>query len=288
MIINKVKILLFSMLIVGYQIVGISNLPKGGNNPNKLMLSEYDELFSFFKLDQGYDSVYLSDNSNLLKLALLITGLSSAGYSENSIDSITFVQSTNISNIGKVNIYKGYLNSDELSNAWRSRFYLITNIRDNEAYLLWVDKIELLKFQQVDSYYLGAIYLSQRSGLGRFVLIDYENRLRPSVLLESGFDDQEVFFYPYLNNSCISTKNEYLYLENIDLNNDELNDLKFSGSLSIKCPEIIEKLETTANNTGTSVEINVTYYTVISDGKMEWKLKDDSFARVYKIITEPH
>jgi hypothetical protein len=160
------------------------------------------------------------------------------GLEDSDIVSIKLIDSVTIKKYGDVQIYNILL-SDNLPRVFSKRNYLVVNAIKKEASLFLLDTLNFIKSSVEDtSVFLGGI--EKINDKGFFILYDFVQHNKFKAVLNSSDSKYCVNGLPVFNNGvdCISYKPFMLTLKNIDINNDGVLDINFSGEIASYCKDL--------------------------------------------------
>jgi hypothetical protein len=155
------------------------------------------------------------------------------GLKDNDITSIKPVDITTVKGWGLVNIYEIKL-SDSLPEVFTKRNYLIVNVDKKQGAVFLLDTLAFIKTSiQNRDVLLGGVQKIKDKGFFKVYSFVEGNKFK-EVLNTLNFCDDGV---PVFNNSteCKSYKSAMLTFKNVDVNNDGLLDLNFSGEVASYC-----------------------------------------------------
>ena len=155
------------------------------------------------------------------------------GLKDKDIIGVKLIDSVSVKNFGTAQIYNITL-SDNLPEVFTKRNYLIVNKNKKQAALFLLDTLFFIKTSVNDNtILLGGIEKIKAKGF--FLIYDFagENEFK-EILNSLDYCEDGI---PVFNNStdCISYKPFMLDYKNIDMNNDGILDVNFSGEIASYC-----------------------------------------------------
>ncbi len=188
--------------------------------------------------------------------------------SKENITLLKIKDSICIKNLGFINIFKGNIFSTEnkkLPTVSIGSFYLFSKSSDNFIQFMSFDSIFFIKETETDTEFLIGGFPNNRSAHTFFFILNYKHSCFYEIF------STEEYIYKY-NTDCSDYNNDgYLYIKNIDVNNDGLLDLQFTGIEYRYC----DGLETGKNRNNSSVisqkNISYIYFQKRTNNVSSWK-----------------
>jgi hypothetical protein len=198
------------------------------NNPTETTVSAVND-----RIVIPFEPDSLNGSSNIAHYLIEKFNKEYEGLKDKDIIEVKLIDSISVKNFGTAQIYNITL-SDNLPEVFTKRNYLIVNKNKKQAALFLLDTLFFIKTSVNDNtILLGGIEKIKAKGF--FLIYDFagENEFK-EILNSLDYCEDGI---PVFNNStdCISYKPFMLDYKNIDMNNDGILDVNFSGEVASYC-----------------------------------------------------